>query len=157
APHLLNPKVPRDLETICLKCLQKEPHHRYQSARELADDLARFLRGEPIHARPVGPVGRLCRWYKREPVLASLLTTLVVVFGVGLGGGLWQWGRAEQKSAEAREERDTAKRERERAEAYFQDSQDVVRSLLSRVSNERLQFVPQMEPLRRELLEEALA
>jgi eukaryotic-like serine/threonine-protein kinase len=157
APRLLNPRMLRDLETICLKCLHKDPKKRYASASALAEELGCFLRGEPIQARPVSFVERAWRWCKRKPVLAGTLATLVLVIAGGLGGVLWQWARAEQKSTEAREERDTAKRERERAEAYFQDSQEVVRSMLSHVGNERLRDVPQMEPLRRELLEEALA
>jgi len=78
-PRSLNPSVPRDLETICLKCLEKDPRRRYRTAQELADELRRFLRGEPIQARPVGPLGRFWRWCRRNPKLASLTATVVVL------------------------------------------------------------------------------
>jgi serine/threonine-protein kinase len=79
SPRALNPKLPQDLETICLKCLAKEPRQRYATARELAEELRRFVAGEPIHARPVGPVTRLARWATRHPIPAGLLGTGLVL------------------------------------------------------------------------------
>ena len=78
-PSHWNRSVPRDLETVCLKCLEKDPAQRYVSADELAGELLRFLDGEPVHARPVGRVARGWRWCRRNPLVASLLATTVSV------------------------------------------------------------------------------
>src|SRR5262249_19723896 len=88
-PRRLQPKVPRDLETICLKCPQKHPRGRSPSAPALAEDIRRFLHGEPIHARPMGPAERLWRWCRRNPVPASLLLAVTV----GAASGLWYLSR----------------------------------------------------------------
>jgi len=81
-PRRLNPRVPRDLQTICLKCLQKEPDKRYASAQALAEDLRRFERGEPIKARPVRWLGRLVRWARRRPTVAGLVGVLVITIAL---------------------------------------------------------------------------
>jgi tetratricopeptide (TPR) repeat protein len=87
-PTRLWADVPVDLETICLKCLQKEPGRRYASAAALAEDLRRFQAGEPILARAVGKSERLRRWCRRKPALAGLIATLLLML---LGGGLTAW------------------------------------------------------------------
>jgi WD40 repeat protein len=79
SPRLLNASVPRDLETICLKCLLKDPHRRYASAEELADDLDRFLQNKPILARAITPAERIVRWCRRNPAPTALLVLLAIV------------------------------------------------------------------------------
>ena len=94
-PRTLNPQLDPELETICLKCLEKEPARRYNSAASLADDLERFLRHEPIHARPSTTVQRLVKWTRRNPVRAGFIAAFVAVTLLGAGGVLWEWRRAE--------------------------------------------------------------
>jgi serine/threonine-protein kinase len=115
-PRRLQPTVPRDLETICLKCLRKEVGRRYATAKDLADDLRRFRTGEPIRARPVGTAERVVRWCRRKPAVAGLLAALLLVFLAGLVGVLWQWQRATDSAAKAEEDRDIAQQQRELAE-----------------------------------------
>ena len=104
-PSRLQSKVPRDLEVICLKCLRKEAANRYGSAAELADDLRRFLNGEPIQARPVGVPERAWRWCRRYPAVASLLATVVLCVLGGVAGVLLFAFRASEKAREANEAR----------------------------------------------------
>ena len=89
-PSSLAPNLPRDLETICLKCLSKEPTRRYESAQELADDLNRFLDHQPIRARRVGLVERSWRWARRRPAISGLAATLLLVILVGGIVVAWQ-------------------------------------------------------------------
>jgi serine/threonine-protein kinase len=100
SPSQLNPKVPRDLETICLKCLEKSPKNRYASAGELAEDLDRFLRHEPIRARPVTRVERSLRWIRRNPLLTTLAVTFVVLVGLIASDTMQEWALASAARAE---------------------------------------------------------
>ena len=98
-------RVPRDLETICLKCLRKEPRRRYASAAALADDLRRFQEGRPIQARPLGRAGHLWRWAGADPAVAALVATALALVGLAVGGGFWlQRQQAEQREEAARQE-----------------------------------------------------
>jgi eukaryotic-like serine/threonine-protein kinase len=98
-PSLVNRSVNRDLETICLKCLQKEPTRRYDSAKSLAEDLERFLGDEPIRSRRISRPERVWRWCKRKPVIAGLATALVLSALIGFAGVLWQLNRVQQEQA----------------------------------------------------------
>ncbi len=115
--RLLNATVPRDLETVALKCLQKDPARRYQSAQEMADEFARFLRGESIHARPVSAPEKVWRWCKRKPLVAMFaLSTILLLIAVAIGSpvAIYRIERARQK-AEANlqlaQARETAERQ----------------------------------------------
>jgi WD40 repeat protein/predicted Ser/Thr protein kinase len=88
-PSTWQPGIDRDLETICLKCLEKEPSARYASAQALAEDLGRWERTEPIHARPAAPAERFRKWVRRNPKVAGLTALLLLAFAAGLGGILF--------------------------------------------------------------------
>jgi tetratricopeptide (TPR) repeat protein len=154
-PRRLNDKVPRDLETVCLKAMAKEPAARYPSAAALADDLRRFLAGEPVRARPTGPLGRGVRWCRRRPALATLAAALVLALAAGGAGVVWQWRRAEAAAAAARHDAAEAEEQRQRAEASLRDALAVVDEYLTSVSEGRLLNEPGSQPLRKELLGKA--
>jgi tetratricopeptide (TPR) repeat protein/tRNA A-37 threonylcarbamoyl transferase component Bud32 len=122
-PRALQPKVPADLATACLKCLQKDAGRRYASAGDLAEDLRRFLAGEPIKARPVGPAARFYRWCRRKPMLAGLLALLVV----GTAVSTWQAVRATLAERERDRQRVAAEEEAVRATAAERTAADNLR------------------------------
>ncbi len=125
SPSQLQNKTPRDLDTICLKCLQKDARKRYASAKALADDLRRYQKGEPIHARPVGNVERAVKWVKRRPMVAGLIAAVVLVAVVGctgVSGGLG-WALVERENA-IDQEKKTAKALEETEEARKQSDED---------------------------------
>jgi hypothetical protein len=145
-PRRLQPKVPRDVETICLTCLRKERQRRYPSAEALAEDLRRFLAGEPIRARPTGMVERGLKWARRRPALAALLAVSVgacVALGVveqrykaGLVDALEQ-ANAERQRADANFQRADA--ERQRAGTLSREVLDLLTSLVVPYANEQWQ------------------
>ena len=115
-PRALNPSIPRDLETICLKCLEKDAAKRYPTAQALADDLLRYLRNEPISVRPAGAVERGYKWVKRNAVVASAMAAVSLVLvtgtGVSLGFGLEAQKQAEAAKQKQKDADDAAEREK---------------------------------------------
>jgi serine/threonine protein kinase len=107
-PRKINDKVPRDLETICLKCLEKAPTRRYATARALADDLRRLLKGEPILARPVGPLERAAKWVRRNPALAGAVAAVTAVLLAGVAVSSYFGIDASHQAKQARANEATA-------------------------------------------------
>ncbi len=140
-PRQVNPSIDLDLDTICLKCLQKEPARRYATAEALADDLRRYLDGRPILARPIGTLGRTWRWCRRNPAMATLAGLFVTMLIVALAVNIMARLRTEAALNES--------------EASFMLLQGAVNDFYRDVSEETLLNRPGMQPLRRELLEKA--
>src|SRR5262249_8139013 len=98
-PGHLQPGLPRDLETICLKCLHKEPARGFAAAVDLAEDLRGFQTGEPIRARPVGRGERLIKWLRRHPATAMLFSVLLLMLPISLAAGFWLRDQSQQARA----------------------------------------------------------
>jgi len=141
-PRQLNPSINRDLETICLKCLQKEPSRRYESAAELADDIDRYLGGEPIKARPISTPQRIIRWCGRNRLVSTLIASTSTFLILALVASIVGYVRT---AAALRE-----------AEAGYREARRTVDEFFTQVSEDDLLNQPGMQPLRRELLEQAL-
>ncbi len=151
-PRRLNDRIPRDLETICLKAMAKEPARRYATARGFADDLRRFLKGEPIQARPVGQVERLRRWCRRKPALAGLIATvalLIVALAVGASWSALGFRNLAGQEAQARKTADDARKAAEDARKRTKQlTLAVVKELLGRLDVKHLARAAETHTLR---------
>src|SRR5262249_59539222 len=123
-PRKLNDHIPRAREPVCLKAMVKDPGRRYQTARELADDLRRFLKEEPIQARPVGRAERLGRWCRRNPAVAGLFGAVAASLLLGAGVAAWF---AIEAAANARQAQANEKRALEQEEQALRAKQQAER------------------------------
>lgn len=114
SPRTLDPTVPLDLEAICMKCLRRDPKERYKSAAAFADDLRRFVSGEPIHARSIGSIERTLKWSKRRPLIATLAIVLLALLAVDLVGLWLLYGRAVDGERHAKEAVESLMQEKEK-------------------------------------------
>jgi serine/threonine protein kinase/WD40 repeat protein len=125
-PRKVNPAVPRDLETVVLKAIARDPAHRYQTPAEMADDLKRFVEDRPVRARRISGAERLWRWCRRNPLPASLVAGIVLVFLAGFTGVFWQLRQTEAARKDEIKQRNRAEdeiKQRSRAEALRQEAE----------------------------------
>jgi tetratricopeptide (TPR) repeat protein len=148
-PRRLNDRIARDLETICLKAMAKEPARRYQSAADLALDLRRFLEGSPIHARPIGKWELAVKWARRHPELAALVSVVVIAVSGLLLGALWYNVRLSKALQATQEERD-------RADQNLALARKAVDNYLAKVTGDKRLTEADFHPLRRDLLQAAI-
>lgn len=151
-PRSLNDVVPVDLQTICLKAMEKDPRRRYASAADMGDDLQRWCQGQPVKARPVGPVGRLGRWTKRHPSIAVLSTLVMTVSMLGFCGVLHQWRRAEQNLSRFQSQQAATARMTRLADQEKQNAQQARGQVISAVVSQQLLNNP--SPSRKELTQQ---
>jgi len=134
-PRLWNPKIDRDLSTICLKCLEKDPQRRYSSALALAEDLERWLKHEPVRARRTRLVTRVRKWVRRNPAIAALVT-LSVALAVGLGGLIWKSELAGRPLPKGVAVMPFESLSEEKSNAYFAEGiQDEILARLSKIAD----------------------
>jgi tetratricopeptide (TPR) repeat protein/tRNA A-37 threonylcarbamoyl transferase component Bud32 len=159
-PRTLQSKVPRDLETICLKCLRKAPAKRYGSAGALAADLGRYLERKPIQARPVGGAERVWLWCRRHPAVACFMAVLagllavMTVLAVTSVSGFWY---AESNRRRAEKNFKDAEAHRQQAEQNFTDARKTVDEFLTEISSDDLSAIPGLQETRLNFAKRAVA
>jgi serine/threonine protein kinase/tetratricopeptide (TPR) repeat protein len=153
-PRKLDDKIPRDLETIALKCMAKEQSRRYPTAGEVAADLRRYLSGEPIVARPVGRLERAWRWAKRNPRVAGLSATVALLLFIGAVGATVALIIINAKKTEADRNRIEAERSGELARQHLELALDTLHKEVNEIQ-EQLEDQPALYPLRERLVRQA--
>lgn len=156
-PRQLQPQVPRDLEVICLHCLEKSPARRYPSAAALLDDLQRFLDGRPITARPVGPAGRAVRWIRRNPSEAGLAALGAAAIVATIGGVTLHNMRLQRALGQVTIQEGEARTAHDRANANYRHARDTIERILDQLDGKEYVGVPKVGELRRRQQEEALS
>lgn len=146
-PRKLRPGLSRDLETICLHCLEKNPRHRYLTAKQLADDLEKFLKCEPLSIRPASILQRTIAWSKRRPALSALTGLLILTLTLLVGGSILYERRlhAELRKTEAA---------RDRADSSYRSARESLERMLAKLDDPRRANVPQLQSLKREQQQE---
>src|SRR5262249_16485100 len=146
---------PLDLELICLKCLEKDPARRYADCQELADDLRRWLDGEPVLVRPPSVAERFLRWMRKSPTVAALTLTVLLglLLGVGVGWGLAAWAVGEGKTS--RQNAEDAQRQKDRADEKTAEAQAKARR--AEAAGHALQLETATQALRQGKSDQAIA
>ena len=141
-PRKIDPSIPLDLETIVLKCIERDPAKRYQSADLLLKDLNSFAAGKPIAARRVGSTERVVKWAKRRPAVAGLALLAFLFASLGVAGVTWKWREANQNFHQS--------------EGYFKKTLAAVNQLLNRVNEDDIFESPRLHNVHERLLQDAL-
>ena len=156
-PRQLNPTIPVDLETICLKCLQKDPAKRYATALELQDDLQRWLNGDPILARPMSGLEKIGRWVRKHPAVGSIAAIILLAIATIVGILTTTNSRLTKQRDIAVQATQDAVAQRRLAESRLKRAMDAVEKTMTRVASERWSMDPALQNERRAILEDAIA
>jgi serine/threonine-protein kinase len=155
SPRSVDGRVPRDLETIVMKAIDKDPRRRYQSADEMGEDLQRFVNDEPIKARRVGSAERLGRWCRRNPAVAVLMAAVLVLMAAGTAVSTWQAVAANRARADLAATNAELTDEQAKVQARFDMAMKAIALFHTGVSEDALLRNPQFKELRTKLLKEA--
>lgn len=156
-PRAVDSTIPLDLQSICLKCLEKQPEQRYKSAYNLHEDLQRYLQGKPVVARPVSSWGQLVRWSQRNPTVSFLGVATVVCLCLGILATTIGWLITSNALADAEEAQAEMLAARREANQRYLDAKQTVDEFMTRVAENEMLHVPGLTPLRNDLLRSALS